>query len=108
MLGTTDPANVFRIYATPTLTLGTGVAFCFGGPSLIKGNVPPAAAWPLTPGGNCVVIANPISMCKDDGSIADGDVRGVSGLGSIRDSWNAQSCSLSTGTSPSTEEAALR
>ncbi len=28
-------------------------------------------------------------MCKNDGSIEDGDIRNVVGLGSTRDTWNA-------------------
>jgi hypothetical protein len=28
-------------------------------------------------------------MCSNDGSIADGDIRNVVGLGSTRDTWNA-------------------
>lgn len=34
-------------------------------------------------------------ICKADGSEADGSVVGVSGLGSVTDSWNARSCTIS-------------
>ena len=41
MLGTQDPLNMFRIFVTPTLTLGMGTAICFGGPAIAMGEIPP-------------------------------------------------------------------
>ena len=57
-----------------------GAAFCFGGAGIISGNIPPPALWPLVPGGNCIITTSALPLCKDDGSVADGDVRGISGL----------------------------
>ncbi len=39
-------------------------------------------------------MAKPMPFCKGDGSSGDGDVTGVSGLGSISDTWNASSCRI--------------
>jgi hypothetical protein len=33
-----------------------------------------------------------MNVCKGDGSSGDGDVSAISGLGTISDSWNANSC----------------
>jgi hypothetical protein len=46
-------------------------------------------------------------VCKNDGSSADGDVRGVSGLGSTTDAWNAGSCQLRLGSLSDSENKTL-
>ncbi|HRI35733.1 MAG TPA: hypothetical protein PK765_01345 [bacterium] len=67
-LGTRNPTNYFRLYVTPTLTLGVGVAACFGGPAAAVGRIPPPGVSPAVPGGNCVIAARPLFSCEDDGS----------------------------------------
>lgn len=47
-------------------------------------------------------------MCKDDGSASDGDVRGISGLGSLHDTWNASSCTMRADTGGAVEDEKLR
>ena len=66
-----------RIYVTPTLTLGMGTAICFT-PSYPGGMLPPPGLSPFIAGGNCIVIAMPMPVCKGDGSSRDGDISGVS------------------------------
>lgn len=42
-------------------------------------------------------MAQPMPICKGDGSKEDGDISGISGLGtsnSTREVWNGQSCNL--------------
>jgi hypothetical protein len=41
------------------------------------------------------VVAQAMPVCKGDGSSADGDVTGISSLGTTTDAWNANSCNLS-------------
>lgn len=67
-LWTTNPANFFRLFVTPTLTWWVWVAACFGWPAAI--------AWysflpwlsPLVPGWNCIVTAKPFLWCSSDWS----------------------------------------
>ncbi|MBP9779728.1 hypothetical protein KBD33_03855 [Candidatus Gracilibacteria bacterium] len=94
--GTWDPSNFFRIYVTPTLTLGMGGAVCFGGPAKDAGVKPSHELFGFVQGGNCIVTAKPMPFCKGDGTNSDGDVKGVSGLGSITDTWNAGSCRITS------------
>jgi hypothetical protein len=86
--------NFLRVYATPTLTLGYGTAVCFGATARTYGNNPWKWVWPLTQWWNCIVMTGSLPMCKEDGSKEDGDVTWFSGLWSIKDSWNANSCSI--------------
>ncbi len=37
-------------------------------------------------------MTKPMAVCKGDGSIADGNVAPISGLGTLTDTWNASSC----------------
>jgi hypothetical protein len=85
--------SLLRIYVTPTLTLGMWTAICFG-PWYITGWLPPPWLSPLIPGWNCIVLTKSMPVCKADGSRADGDVSGFSGLWTMADTWNSQSCSL--------------
>ena len=39
-LGVDSPTNFMRLFVTPTLTLGMGVAMCFGGPASVIGGNP--------------------------------------------------------------------
>ena len=39
-------------------------------------------------------MAKPMPVCKGDGSAEDGDVRAISGLGTISKTWNGASCNL--------------
>jgi hypothetical protein len=48
-----------------------------------------------------------MNMCKDDGSSADGDVSGFSGLGSTTDAWNAGSCQIQANTLTTPENKSL-
>ena len=48
-----------------------------------------------------------MNVCKGDGSSGDGDVSGVSGLGSISDTWNANSCQLKANILSETEHQQL-
>jgi hypothetical protein len=87
-------ANFIRAFVTPTLTLGMGAAICLG-PARAAGQNP---LYPLISYGNCIVTTKPLPVCKWDGSDADGSVIGISGLGSTRESWNSQSCTMRVGT----------
>jgi hypothetical protein len=94
MIWNWDPTNQFRIYLTPTLTLGMGAAMCFWGPAKGLGRIPPSPLFWFIQGGNCIVVAKPMPFCKGDGSDADGDVTWVSGLGQITEAWNSESCKI--------------
>lgn len=48
-------------------------------------------------------MTRPMNVCKNDGSSADGSVRGISGLGSMTAAWNGQSCSIQASTSSATK-----
>ncbi len=98
MLWVDAKANFLRIFVTPTLTLGMGAAMCFGAPASKVGKSPWLGYSPLIQGGNCIVVTDSMPFCKWDGSKEDGDVRGVSWLGSITQAWNAESCSLEANT----------
>ncbi|PID87581.1 hypothetical protein CSB07_00690 [Candidatus Gracilibacteria bacterium] len=76
-LGVDNPANVFRLFISPTITGGIGTAACFGGPASVAGysNMPGIA--PLFPGGNCIVLAKPLLGCSNDGSSGDPSDIGV-------------------------------
>ena len=105
-LGVDSPTNFMRLFVTPTLTLGMGVGMCFGGPASTIGGNPGKGLSPLIQGGNCIVMAKPMPVCKGDGSTDDGDVSAISGLGTISKTWNGASCNLeaSTKTQLRTEE----
>lgn len=62
--------------------------------------------------GNCLVVTDSLSMCKNDGTIADVDIRGTVGLGTINPTWNAgngtnapgsEACSIKARTAIETE-----
>lgn len=93
-LGVDSPTNFMRLFVTPTLTLGMGVGMCFGGPASVIGGNPGKGLSPLIQGGNCIVMAKPMPVCKGDGSTDDGDVSAISGLGTISKTWNGASCNL--------------
>jgi len=93
-LGVDSPTNFMRLFVTPTLTLGMGVGMCFGGPASTIGGNPGKGLSPLIQGGNCIVMAKPMPVCKGDGSTDDGDVSAISGLGTISKTWNGASCNL--------------
>ncbi|NDK10028.1 VCBS repeat-containing protein [Candidatus Gracilibacteria bacterium] len=63
-LGVTSPSNFVRLFATPTLTGGFGIAACFGGPAIAAGNANPMGVHPIVPGGNCIVAAMPLFNCE--------------------------------------------
>jgi len=63
-LGVNSPTNYVRLFATPTLTGGAGIAACFGGPAIVRGNIPPPGVHPIAPWGNCVVAAVPLFWCQ--------------------------------------------
>ena len=86
--------NNIRIFVTPTLTMGMGTAICLG-PAKVNGKNP---LYPLISKGNCIIITKSLPVCKGDGSAEDGDVTGISGLGTSRDTWNSQSCQMKTAT----------
>lgn len=71
--GTWSGTNFVRVFATPTLTGGAGIAVCFGGPAITAGNANPMGAHPVVPGGNCIVAAMPLFGCEggegDPGSL---------------------------------------
>jgi hypothetical protein len=102
-LGTWNPSNFFRLYVTPTLTLGMGVAACFGGPSAIVGRIPPPGVSPAVPGGNCIIAARPLFSCSDDGS------EGNAGRLSLPNNGytNANSCRADESTLSATQRDAL-
>lgn len=50
------------------------------------------------------MIAAPLPVCKSDGSESDGDVRGISGLGTTTESWNGESCQISAKKSTPAED----
>ena len=103
-LGTWSPFNTFRIYVTPTLTLGMGAAMCFWGTSMVSGRNP---LFPLIPYGNCIVVTKSLPICKWDGSSDDGSVAGISGLGSTTDAWNSSSCKMKAVTLTKAENTVL-
>lgn len=88
-IGIDSTTNYLRIYATPTLTLGVGVGICMGTTARRFWGNPPPWLWPLSQVGNCIVVVDSLDMCKDDGSIADGDIRDVVWLGTVNPTWNA-------------------
>ncbi len=90
-LGTWDATNTVRVFVTPTLTLGMGLAVCFGGPASSMGQVPPPGLFPLIQSGNCIVVAKAMPFCKWDGSSEDGDVSDVMDSDDV---WNSQSCDI--------------
>lgn len=55
-----------------------GMAICMGGPATALGRLPFPGLYPLVSGGNCFVMTKPMSLCKGDGSAADGSIVGVS------------------------------
>ncbi|MDD2907859.1 MAG: VCBS repeat-containing protein [Candidatus Gracilibacteria bacterium] len=69
--GTNSASNFFRLFVTPTLTGGVGLAACFGGPASKAGNANMPGISPLFPGGNCIVAAKPLLGCSNDGSEGD-------------------------------------
>ncbi len=74
-LGTDSPSNFLRIFVTPTLTWAMWVAVCFWWPASVAGYGVMPGISPLTPWGNCIVYAEPIIGCKNDGS--DGEIYNV-------------------------------
>ncbi|PID86452.1 hypothetical protein CSB08_00530 [Candidatus Gracilibacteria bacterium] len=82
-LGTNNPTNMFRLFITPTITGAIGEAICFGPPKIAGCAIPPTAGinsdcpikapigGPFVPYGNCIVAAQKLDMCSNDGS--DGD-----------------------------------
>jgi hypothetical protein len=96
-LGANSSSNFFRLYITPTLTAGMGMGLCLGGPASSVGRTPPQGTSPVTPGGNCLVVARPMSICREDGSISDGDLSPIVGLGATTDSFNSASCTMVAG-----------
>ncbi len=92
MLGIDSNSNFLRIFVTPTLTLGMGTAICMGASAKEVGSKPGKWLSPLVQWWNCIVMAKSMPVCKSDGSAEDGDVRGISGLETIDDTWNASSC----------------
>lgn len=70
-----SPTNFFRLFATPTLTGGFGIAACFWAPASVVWNTPPPGVSPIAPGGNCVVAAVPLLWCQGE----EGDPR-VTGI----------------------------
>jgi hypothetical protein len=50
LLGAYSATNIFRLFITPTITGAIGFAFCFGGPSMIVGNIIAPGISPLVPG----------------------------------------------------------
>lgn len=86
--GYLGPANIsqIRLFITPTITGAIGTAICFG-PNYILGQLGiPKGVSPLVPGGNCIVAAAPLAMCKDDGSDGNAASLGYSNF------INANSC----------------
>lgn len=79
-----------------------GAAVCLGAPADKIGGNPRQGLSPLVQGGNCIVMAKAMPVCKGDGSIDDGDISGISGLGiasqnrayATTEVWNGQSCNL--------------
>lgn len=61
-------ANFVRIFVTPTLTGWVWTAICFGWPAWLKWMSNPPWAHPIIPGWNCIVLAQPILWCNNDGS----------------------------------------
>jgi hypothetical protein len=100
VLGTQSSSNFLRIFVTPTLTLGMGGAVCMGGPASSN----PNPLFPLVSKWNCIVMTKSLPVCKWDGSWADGDVSGISGLGSTTEAWSASSCKMKAATSLSSTE----
>lgn len=70
-----SPTNFFRLFATPTLTGGFGIAACFWAPASVVWNTPPPGVSPIAPGWNCVVAAVPLLWCQGE----EGDPR-VTGI----------------------------
>ncbi len=63
-LGTNSATNFVRVFATPTLTGGFGIAVCFGWPASVAGNGNPRWVHPIVPGWNCIVAAMPLMSCE--------------------------------------------
>jgi uncharacterized repeat protein (TIGR01451 family) len=63
-LGVNSPTNFVRMFATPTLTGGFGIAVCFWGPASVAGNSVPMWVSPIVPGWNCIVAAMPLMSCE--------------------------------------------
>jgi len=63
-LGTNSATNFVRVFATPTLTGGFGIAVCFGGPASVAWNANPRGVHPIVPGWNCIVAAMPLMSCE--------------------------------------------
>lgn len=63
-LGVNSPTNFVRVFATPTLTWGFGIAVCFWGPASVAGNGNPRGVHPIVPGWNCIVAAMPLMSCE--------------------------------------------
>lgn len=105
-LGDDSKQNFIRMYVTPTLTLGVGAAICFDQANT-KGRTPMLGAWPATKWWNCIVMTTSMPVCKDDGSLSDGDVRPFSWLGTMSDTWNAGSCTIKAHTTSKVEDTNL-
>jgi uncharacterized repeat protein (TIGR01451 family) len=73
ILWVNSPTNFVRLFATPTLTGGFGIAICFWGPAIVAGNANPPWVHPIVPGWNCIVAAMPLMSCEwwewDPGSL---------------------------------------
>ena len=52
-------------------------------------------------------MAKSMPVCKSDGSEDDGDVTGISGLGTIDDTWNSSSCNPQANTITESENNTL-
>jgi len=63
-LGTWSSTNYVRLFVTPTLTWGVGIAACFGWPALATWNANPIGVHPIVPGWNCIVAALPLFGCE--------------------------------------------
>ena len=48
-----------------------------------------------------------MNVCKSDGSSSDGDVSGISGLGTVTDTWNDTSCNPNANALTETEDKSL-
>ncbi len=64
-LWTWASTNFVRMFATPTLTGGFGLAVCFWWPAIVAWNSNPMWVYPLVPGGNCIVTAQPLFWCEE-------------------------------------------
>lgn len=103
LLGTSNAANFFRLYITPTLTWWVWMAACFWWPSSVEGKMPPKWVSPLIPGWNCVVAAQPLVWCKNDWT--DGNISNISYTSRTWNTFvNANSCKQTAEASEITPE----